>query len=209
MQKKIITYSDYMAIEDDRFRMTQKHTMEKLYFAIDKKYVDEMLVPYLKKYNKLNDTYTTSSCAGRILILGLDAEEQKKPELFVGKWHRTVKLKEILECLENKKFDELWLKQEPFIIHIVVKDLKGAEKVLNAKKEAGIKRGGIINLKDGRIIIEILGSSYMSVPVKMQNKVLFNKKQLTILVKKANQKIKRNYLQLWKFLKTLYKEMKK
>lgn len=198
-----------MNIADTRFDMTRENTLKKLYYAIDKNLVDEMLIPYLIKYNtKLKNTYTTSSCAGRIIILGLDSEENKKPNLFVGKWHRTVKLKEVLENLNETKFEELWLKQEPFIIHLVVKDIQKAAKVLDAKKEAGIKRGGIINLKDGRIIIEILGSGYMSVPVKMQNKILFNKKQLTILVKKANQKVKRNYLQLWKFLKVLYKEMK-
>jgi len=197
-------------LSDSRYNMTREFTMKKFYKAIEDGLVDEMLVLYLKRYNStLKDTYTTSSCAGRILVLGLDKEEQKKPNLFVGKWHRTVKLKEVIEKLDEKKYDELWLKQEPFIIHLVVKDLGGAERVLNAKKEAGIKRGGIINLKEGRIIIEILGSSYMAVPIKMKDNVLFNKKQLTILVKKANQKVKRNYKQMWKFLKTLYKEMKK
>lgn len=199
-----------MIIEDTRYDMTRDFTLKKFYKAVADGYVDEMLVPYLKKYNEnLKGTYTTSSCAGRILVLGLDEEEQKKPNLFVGKWHRTVKLKEVVEKLDETKFDELWLKQEPFIIHIVVKDLKGAERVLNSKKIAGIKRGGIINLKEGRIIIEVLGTGYMSVPVKMRGKILFNKKQLGILIKKANAKVKRNYKQLWKFLNVLYKEMRK
>ncbi len=208
-QKKNLTFKMICMTDADwRYNMTREYTIKKLYDAIENHYVDEVLIPYLKKYNKLKNTYTTSSCAGRILILGLDSEEHKKPELFVGKWHRTVRHKEIFDCLENNKFEELWLKQEPFIIHIVVKDIDTAEKVLLAKKTAGVKRGGIINIKEGRIVIEILGSSYMSMPVKLNNKIIFNKKQLAILIKKANIKVKRNYTQLWKFLKILYKEMK-
>ncbi len=195
---------------DLRYSMQQKHTMDKFYNAISKGLVDEMLIPYLKKYNlNLINTYTTSSCAGRILILGQDSESQKKPDLFVGKWHRTIKVREALDLLSNDKFDELWLKQEPFIFHIVAKNLETAAKILEAKALSGIKRGGIINLKDGRIVIEIIGSSYMSVPVKINKEILFNKKQLSVLIKKANHKVKVNYKQMWKFLKILYKEMKR
>ena len=197
-----------MSFENERFKMTKEFTMTKLQNAIEKKVVDEVLVKYLLKYNKLKETYTTSSCAGRILVLGLDEQETKKPKLFVGKWHRVVKLKEVLEKLNEDKFPELWLKQEPFIFHIVAKNIKIAEKILQAKKDAGIKRGGIINLKDGKIVVEILGSNYMSLPVKKDGKIMFNKRQLGFLVRIANRKVKKNYKQLWKFLRILYKEMK-
>ena len=197
-----------MTVDECRFDMTYKNTMSKLDYAIDKGLVDLAIVPWLKKYNKLDNTYTTSSCVGRILVLGLDEQGSKKPNLFVGKWHRTVKLKDVTEKLDNDKFDELWLKQEPFILHLVVKNMDLAKKVLKAKFDAGIKRGGIISIKEGRIIIEIVGSSNLATPVKINHKVIFNKRQLGKLVHKSNYKLKQNYKQLKKFLGVLYKEMK-
>jgi tRNA wybutosine-synthesizing protein 3 len=190
------------------FEEGKQHTMGKYKNAKKEKLVDKMLIPFLDKYNKKKDTYTTSSCAGRVLLLGLDTEEQKKPKLFVGKWHRTIKLKEAIALLGNNKFDEIWLKQEPFIMHIVAKSLEKADQILKIKQECGIKRGGILYIKKDKFIIELMGSSYMAVPIKMGNDILFNKRQLGILVNKANKKIKKNYLQLRKLLKGLQKDVK-
>jgi tRNA(Phe) wybutosine-synthesizing methylase Tyw3 len=36
--------------------MTREYTIKKLYDAIENHYVDEVLIPYLKKYNKLKNT---------------------------------------------------------------------------------------------------------------------------------------------------------
>ena len=39
-------------VENIRFKMSKNTTMKKLYSAIENKYVDEMLVPFLKKFTK-------------------------------------------------------------------------------------------------------------------------------------------------------------
>ncbi len=193
-------------LEDIRFKMTKENTMKKLDSAIKDNKVDITLIPFLKKFNKKKNFFTSSSCCGRIMLLGCNKDEQKQPNLFMGKWHRTVKVKEVLDVL-NKDLghEEIWLKQEPFIFHFVAKNEYEANKILKLKTELGIKRGGIFFIESGRYIIEIIGSKNLNVIVKINDKILFDKKQLSTLIKKANYKLKNNY----KVLKNFEKEFLK
>jgi tRNA wybutosine-synthesizing protein 3 len=195
-------------IEDIRFTMTKNTSMSKLASAIDEKKADAMLVPFLKRFNKKKDIFTSSSCCGRIMLLGADEDERKLPGLFMGKWHRTVKLKEIQDVLnKDLPYPEIWFKQESYIFHLVCKDLKVAEKVLKLKAKLGIRRGGIFTIDDGRYIIELIGSGNMSLPVKFGKEQLLNKKQLSLIIKKANYKLTKNYVNLKKILKEFQKEL--
>lgn len=195
-------------IKDIRFKMTKETSMSKLASAIDEKKADAMLVPFLKRFNKKKDIFTSSSCCGRIMLLGADEEENKKPKMFAAKWHRTVKTKEILTELK-KDFDypEIWFKQESYIFHFVCKDLEVAKKVLLLKNKYGIRRGGIFTIDDGRFIIELIGSNNMSVPVKFGKDVFLNDKQIDTIVKKANAKLTKNYKILKELMKVFQKEL--
>lgn len=195
-------------LEEIRFKMSKASTMKKMYSAIENKYVDEMLVPFLKKFNKKENYFTTSSCCGRIMLLGSDENETKQPKMFVGKWHRKVKFNELYSTLEKKtNHKEIWFKQEPFIFHIVAKNLDYAKKILNLKKNYGIRRGGIFIVEDGRYIVELIGSNNISVPIKFDNEILLNKKQLKIILKKANLKLEKNYKTLKELFKIFMKEL--
>jgi len=188
-----------------RFEMCKKINLTKFGKAVDLNLVDKALISFLKKFNKKKNYYTSSSCTGRIMVLGLDEKEVKKPKLFVFKAHKKIKLKEIKEALKEEKYKELWLKQEPYIFHITAKSLETAEKLLKLKTDIGIRRGGIFFIKENKYLIELMGSQHMSLPIKIDNNILFNNKQLGILVKKANTKLDRNY----KILKEVCKELLK
>ena len=195
-------------LENTRFKMSKNTTMKKMYSAIDNKYVDEMLVPFLKKFNKKDNYFTTSSCCGRIMLLGADENETKQPKMFVGKWHRKVKFNEVYSLLEKEtKHKEIWLKQESFIFHIVAKNLEYAKKILELKKELGIRRGGIFIVEDGRYIIELIGSNNISIPIKFDNEIILNKKQIKLIIKKANHKLEKNYKILKDILKSFLKDL--
>lgn len=190
---------------DYRFEMCKKSNMAKFEVALDKGLVDKMLIPFLKKINKRPNIYSSSCCAGRIMIIGLDTEESKKPNLFVLKEHRKVKFSEIKNALKTDKFPELWLKEEPFIFHFGAKDLETAKKFLEIKTKAGIRRGGIFHIKDNKYLIELIGSQTLAVPIKIGKKVLFSEEQIKIVLEKANKKLERNYKQLKEFCKELLK----
>lgn len=195
-------------IEDIRFTMTKNTSMSKLSAAIDEKKADAMLVPFLRKFNKKKNIFTSSSCCGRIMLLGADEDERKLPGLFMGKWHRPVKLKEIQDVLnKDLPYPEIWFKQESYIFHLVCKDVPCATKVLHLKAKLGIRRGGIFTIDDGRYILELIGSGNMSIPVKFGKEQLLNKKQLSLIIKKANYKLTKNYTTLKKILKEFQKEL--
>lgn len=195
-------------LETIRFNMSKNTTMKKMYFAIENKSVDEMLVPFLKRFNKKENYFTTSSCCGRIMLLGADENETKQPKMFVGKWHRKVTFKEVYSLLEKKtNHKEVWLKQESFIFHIVAKNLDYAKKILDLKTKLGIRRGGIFIVEDGRYIVELIGSNNLSMPIKFDNEIILNKKQIKLIIKKANHKLEKNYKILKDILKTFMKEL--
>ncbi|MDD4983265.1 MAG: hypothetical protein PHH82_00295 [Candidatus ainarchaeum sp.] len=190
---------------DYRFEMCKKSNVAKFGAALDKGLVDKMLIPFLKKINKKPNIYSSSCCAGRIMVIGLDTEESKQPNLFVLKEHRKVKLSEIKGALKTNKFPELWLKQEPFIFHFGAKDLETAKKFLEIKTRSGIRRGGIFYVKDDKYLVELIGSQTLAVPIKIGKKVLLSDEQIKIILEKANKKLERNYKQLKEFCKELLK----
>lgn len=190
---------------DYRFEMCKKSNMAKFKAALDKGLVDKMLIPFLKKINKKPNIYSSSCCAGRIMVIGLDEEESKKPNLFVLKEHRKVKLSEIKATFAVAKFPELWLKQEPFIFHFGTKDLETAKKILEIKTCSGIRRGGIFYIKNEKYLIELVGSQTLAVPIKIGKKILLSDEQLKVILDKANKKLERNYKQLKEFSKDLLK----
>ena len=103
---------------------------------------------------------------------------------------------------------EIWFKQEPYIFHIVAKNLDYAKKILDLKKNLGIRRGGIFIAEDGRYIIELIGSNNLSFPIKFEDKIILNKKQIKLILKKANYKLEKNYITLKEILNAFLKELK-
>ncbi len=186
--------------------MVKKRHSESLSKAIKEGKADERVIPFLKKIAETQNFFTSSSCCGRILLLGLKGKGLKKDSYFHFKKHRTVSFKEIWGSLQKKSIGVLWFKIEPFILHIGAKNLENTERILKVMKESGIKRGGIIVTKKGKFLTELLGTQMLSVPVKEKNKILIEKKFLKYLIKIANKKLIENYNLLKKFEEQCLKE---
>ena len=75
-------------------------------------------------------------------------------------------------------------------------------------RKAGIKRLGIMVAVEGKFLMELIGTQSMALPLKYKNKDLAEKSYLEFIVNKANQKLKKNYVQLKKFEALLKKELK-
>jgi tRNA(Phe) wybutosine-synthesizing methylase Tyw3 len=189
---------------DSRFEMTKKHHKTTFEKALLEGKMDIDFVPICKFLEKTKAYFSTSCCAGRIALMCLDEVEGKKKNAFYRKWHRKVNEKEILEAVNTFDGDCLWFKQEPLILHIGTKDLSGAQKLINAGHNAGIKRVGIIVAKEGKFIIEVLGSKNMNVPIKGTD-FCASEDYLKKIIKIANIKFESNK----KAIKLLEKELKK
>lgn len=191
----------------ERFEMVKRHHSGTFKKAINDGKADPQIISLGNFFLELKDFFTSSSCSGRIVLMNLNEQETKREAAFHRKWHRAVSVEEVVKGLNEDTHDELWFKQEPFILHIGARNLKQSVRMLEIMKRAGVRRGGIMVAKDGKFIIELTGSSYMSVPVKSGKKILVSDKHLEYLIEKANAKLERNYAMLERFEKECRKAL--
>ena len=190
--------------ETSRFLMTKEHHKDTYLEAKAIGRMDNDFIPLCDYIIKTKNYFTSSSCAGRIALIGLGEEETKQESAFYRKWHRTVKESEVIEAVRDFSGAVLWFKQEPLILHLGTNNIENAKKILTLCEKVGIKRAGIKVAKDGKFIAEILGTQNINAPIK-QGKMIVSDDYLKYLVKKGNEKFKKNQ----ELIEKLYKETKK
>jgi len=193
-----------MLEEKSRFFMTKKHHSETYKEAKKLGRMDEDFISLCDYVEKTKNYFTSSSCAGRIALIGLAEEETKQESAFYRKWHRKVSEKEVLEAVRDFRGEVLWFKQEPLILHLGADNLESAKKVLLLCEKVGIKRAGIKVAKDGKYLVEILGTQNINAPIK-EGSVCANEDYIKYLVEKGNEKFEKNQ----ELIKKLAKEAKK
>jgi tRNA wybutosine-synthesizing protein 3 len=163
---------------------------------------DERILSLCEKINSREDFYTTSSCSGRIILM-ID-REKKAPGLFLKTWHDIISFEELKKELKNlttsRKITKF--KLEPPILHVVCKDLVSASKLLEKAKLTGFKRSGILNVGKN-ILLEINSTERLEFPIIKERRILVNEEFLKLIVKQANQKLKKGWLKLQKLQKII------
>ena len=192
-------------MSEKRFEMVKEHHKNTFEKAKKDGKMDKDFIPLCNFLTKSKNYFSTSSCAGRITLVGLDMKESKKESAFHRKWHRKVKFSEVKDGIESYSGEVLWFKQEPIIFHLGTNNLENAKKVLVACEKAGVKRSGVKVAKEGKFIVEIVGTHQINTPVREHSDTKIDDNYLKYLVKKANQKFDKNK----KSLKKMEKEMKK
>lgn len=184
-------------MKQNRFEMLKKHNLEEFEKAVKEGKADKKMQSLCYYLNSLNDFFTSSSCAGRIALLSVQSIGKKQPNAFHRKWHRKIKVSEVIEGIEEKiREKELWFKLDPFILHAGARDLDNARKILKCMRLAGVKRGGIILGQKEKFIIELQGTNFIALPVKSDGGELLDKEYISFLTKQANKKIEENYKRL-------------
>lgn len=133
-----------------------------------KGHIDKGIVNILNQINSKKDYYTTSSCAGRIVLLEKFSKKKNESSwLFVK--HNKIKFNEIANQLRNNKIkNEVWFKQEPLILHVRCRNINAAKRFLDASRKI-FKRAGVISLSDKKIVIEIIGSERIDTIIADKN----------------------------------------
>jgi len=193
---------------------------------------DEKIKPLCDKINKKKNYYTTSSCAGRIVLV--KDQEKKQPGVFEAVFHDIINFKsfwkklseiaspcsEIVKKVVNNKGPSKFgvtvnklgkiprrgqnvkFKQEPCILHVACKDFKDAEGLLKKAQLAGWKRSGII-ASGKRFIVEIGGTDKLEFPLMQNGKLVVNDSFLKLVVKKSNENLKKSWLKIDKLKKLI------
>ena len=182
---------------DSRFSMIKNRHNGTFETALKQGKVDEQMQGLCKFVASTKRFYTSSCCSGRILLLEKQGS-RKIDTFFHRKWHREITFGELLEGFNEMTKGEVWLKVDPFILHIGAKTLEDANIVLAAMKKAGVKRGGIIVAEPEKFLIEFQGTETMSAPVKKGAKKLAGEEYLMELLSYANDLVSKNYRRLEK-----------
>ena len=181
------------------FANNKKQALEKLSKADKSKKgsVDKQIVSLIKLLNKHKDYYTTSSCAGRIMILKPGNKKHQTKWLLVS--HDPVKSFKLKPSKEMT-----WFRYEPLILHICCRTIDDAKKLMKITSNSAFKHSGIISIKN-KIIFEIVGIDYMDIPLTKDNKELINENYLKIVISEANKKLKLNLKRIKEFEKEIRK----
>ena len=91
------------------FNDGKKNALESIEKACHIKKVDDGILPILHLINASSSYYTSSSCAGRIVLLEIPNIGNKKEAVFLGKWHRTIDQDEIKKAVEKANRGLIWL----------------------------------------------------------------------------------------------------
>mgnify|MGYP000911723226 CR=1 FL=1 len=165
--------------------------LEDLKKVIQKGEVDLRIIDTLNILNSKENYYTTSSCAGRIILIEIEEIGDKKESNFIFKSHEKVDYKEIWNIINRYKGNKmLFLIVNSSIIHVVCKDLESAKRLINISKESGFKYSSIFSFSE-KIIVEIRSTEKMDIPVFKNGKVYPNEEYIMMIIDVANQLIER------------------
>ncbi|NPA86305.1 MAG: hypothetical protein GXO42_02835 [bacterium] len=159
--------------------------------ALQRGEVDEDILPLLQIINSSENFFTTSSCAGRIMVMEKPPTESKPETRVLGKWHREVTLEEVKQAVSQHSKDYLWFKLDSFILHIVARTLEDAAALLHAVRGAGLRNSGIRAVTASGVLVAITGTENIEHLLGKDGKVCCTEEELGLLVETANRKFRR------------------
>ncbi len=142
-----------------------------------------------ERLNKRKEYYTTSSCAGRIILI--KSLDEKAENVFLFRTHKKIKFEELKKALDQVDYKGLVeFKQTTCILHVVCACLEDAQKLVDKAKFVGWKRSGII-ASGKRFVVELISTENIEFPIMNKRKVLVDDDFLKLIVKQANNKLER------------------
>jgi len=191
---------------DRIFLEGKKNALAKLKKANNENKVDPGILSILNVINKSKNYYTSSSCYGRIALLEIPSIGDKKEAKFLGKWHRTINVNELLTASKNAKTGQLWFLSQSPIIHIIAKTNNLADELLKTAIAFGFKNSGLKSLGK-KIVVEICSTERLDAPIG-KDKILFcNKDHLELLVNISNEIMNKSIKKLQKLEEKLRKNL--
>lgn len=187
--------------------------------------IDKDAIGIVDLINSNKDFYTTSSCAGRIVLLEMKSQKKNECEWIFSK-HGRASFKEILDSLAqyDKKILKkrelplkesglketgfgsaakypIWLKQQPIILHVACRNIDAAKRLLDIARKV-FKHSGILSITERKTTIEIIGNERIDTIIADRIFVA-DEKYLKNLIKYANKNFEENKKKSERFLKII------
>tara|TARA_Y100000310_G_scaffold144397_1_gene143687 strand:+ start:3553 stop:4143 length:591 start_codon:yes stop_codon:yes gene_type:complete len=175
--------------------------------------IDSEIKKLVDRINSLDEFFTTSSCAGRILLFSIPKSNKKNEVQYLFATHEKIKHNEIKNILRTiiKKIklknikNDVWFKVDGAILHVASSNVDSARKLLNTARDIGFKRSGIISMGKNRVTMEFVSTEKIEAIVSKNGKLIIDEDYFKVLVKEGNKKLEKT----WEKIERLYKELKK
>ena len=176
--------------------------------------IDRDAVKIVSLVNSRKYFCTTSSCAGRIVLLEVRSKRKDECSWIFSK-HGKVTFNEINHTLKHynkkQKIRELplkagrkeetslrnilfkypiWLKQQPIILHIACRNLDAAKKLLDSARKV-FKHSGILSITERKVTVEIIGNERIDTIIADKNFAV-DERYIKNLIKYANHNFEEN-----------------
>lgn len=163
-----------------------------------KREIDEKVLPIIRAINYKNNYYTTSSCSGRVHLWSGPGKKNETEWLKVS--HDLIKADFFKIDNDQNHADAVWLRLEPFILHVACRDMDSAGDLLEKSRRI-YKKSSLLSISS-KIIVEIRGSEFIEMPLYKDGKLLFCG-DLNWLTELINQKLNKIWAGMEKFRKIL------
>ncbi|XP_055258483.1 tRNA wybutosine-synthesizing protein 3 homolog isoform X2 [Moschus berezovskii] len=149
--------------------------------------VDEDVLEIVQLLNGQEQFFTTSSCAGRIILLDGSingSEVQKKNCCWLLVTHKACVKDDVIVALKKANGDAI-LKFEPLVLHVQCRQLQDAQ------------------------TLAVRSTHSLEVPLSHQGKLMVTEEYINFLVKIANQKMEENKKRIERFYNCLQHALEK
>ncbi|XP_014686907.1 tRNA wybutosine-synthesizing protein 3 homolog [Equus asinus] len=167
--------------------------------------VDEDVVELVQLLNGREEFFTTSSCAGRIILLdgGVDGfEVQKQNCCWLLVTHKPCVKDDVIVALKKANSDAI-LKFEPFILHVQCRQLQDAQILHSVAIDSGFRNSGITVGKRGKTMLAVRSTHGLEVPLSHKGQLMVTEEYIDFLLKIANQKMEENKKRIERFYSCL------
>ncbi|XP_067845890.1 tRNA wybutosine-synthesizing protein 3 homolog [Heptranchias perlo] len=162
--------------------------------------VDEEIAELVNYVNGSERYCSTSSCSGRILLLGgsdqTEVQKQNCSWLFVT--HQKCQKEDVVAGLQKVR-DNAVLKFEPFVLHVQCRKMEDAQLLHSVAINSGFRNSGITVGRKGKIMMAVRSTHCLEVPLCHRGKLLVSEEYIDYLVHVANQKMEENQRRIERF----------
>lgn len=183
--------------------------------------IDVAIRPLVDILNDYPTCYTTSTCSGRITLIDKPhgVTNLKKNSKILLNQHCEIDATQINDVLSKRSSrfayngnkinssptlsmqDDscVWLKFEPFILHIQTYDLTTAKELLRVAIDCGCRNSGMTFSSRERFLVAVRSTSTMEVPLSFGNQFQIEGSQLKFITDECNTRMCDNSFRLLKF----------
>jgi tRNA wybutosine-synthesizing protein 3 len=173
----------------------KERALTKLKVASADKKVDEKIEPILEILNGIEGVYTSSSCAGRIVLLQIPRLGDKRGAVFLGIWHRPIVSEEITLAATKATQGSLWLLAQAPILHIGVQTTDLATMIIKTAVLSGFKNSAMKSTGK-KTMVELSSTERLDAPIGRNGCLYCGEVYLHLLTEIANEVIERSQQKL-------------